>query len=765
MTGAPTLRLLLDDGTGAFPYDITAYLRKKDGYELSRGRGDELADVTAGQLSSLTLNNTDGRFTPGSTLIASPSPIVADQQIRLVFGLVANTTFETSVAGYVGSNATLARSTAQAHSGLASMSITAVAAAAALAVDSGSGVGGVPVAGGVPYAVGVWARAATVARLVQLKVDWWDAAGTFISTSTGTAVADTTTGWTLIDEVFTSPATAAYARRQVVVASPAAGEVHYVDDFTFDLNRSTGYVQSWPVGWPGGKALSTVTITATDAQARAERRPLRPVLIEEAQQRTPFAHYALGEPDTATAAADSSGNRYPELVNSGTAPVVFGTATGLATDGLPSPTFTNTSALAATWPAPSGTGWSYVVFFNTAGPPGSLDTMIISSISKAVVANRSDLKIDATGSLTVLPSGSGGPYGTGLDNSAWHAFGISVDAAGNYTVMIDAATVGTGTNAALAGIPIGIQVGNPRGDPVSGLGDDVGFAGSLAHAILFNSVLTAASLNTIGQAGLTAFTGESGTARITRTAGYASLPLGTLDPSLTNVAFTDIAGTSAAAALRDVTAAEVGLLYVDGSGNLTFHNRNRAPLKTAPDIIIPAEALDVGTTFVTDMQGVFNYYEATAVGSGNGAQVARNTVSELGNGTAANPGHGRYPGSAQYLVQTDQEALDRANWIVTVHAEPQPRVGTLEIDGFAQTPDLQADLHALEPDAWVRITGLPAQTPGGTTADLMVQGFAERLSNTEWKISANVVAREMFRAWILGDATYGVLGSTTRLYV
>ena len=79
----PTPTVLLDDGTGSFPYDVTDKVLAVDGYDLDRGRQDWQGGVTSGSLG-LTLNNSDGRFTPGSTTIATPSPIRVDQQIRLI---------------------------------------------------------------------------------------------------------------------------------------------------------------------------------------------------------------------------------------------------------------------------------------------------------------------------------------------------------------------------------------------------------------------------------------------------------------------------------------------------------------------------------------------------------------------------------------------------------------------------------------------------------------------------------------------------------
>lgn len=600
--GLPTVQVLLDDGTGTFPYDITTKARLK--YNVARGRQDEQSQVTPGQLT-LTLNNTDGRFTPGSTIIASPSPIVVDQQIR----------------------------------------------------------------------VKVTANAVTV-------------------------------------------------------------------------NRFTGYVQSWPVAWPtGGDTLSEVTITATDAQARAERRVLLSLPQEEISLDSPSVYYTMSEAEGASGAGDSSGNQAPALTMAGTgADVVFGQATGAPTDGLTGATFAGGKYL-YTDSIPE-VPW-LVVEFNTSTP--SADCLVGMSPDTLLGVK---LGIDGSGYLfatagAVTATYAGAVVTDGLDHVA-HAVPTGGFGNGFVDLYLD------GVKVATSGLGVVGFLVTPQPFVVGR-----GFTGSLSHVAGGLGTLTGTRAAAQAAALLTGFAGESGTARITRLAGYAGLPLGTLDPSLTNVAFNGIAGTSASAALQDVAAAEMGLLFVDGSGNTVFHNRNEVVAKTSPDITIDANQLDEGTAFTTDMQGVLNYFETTAAGT-SVTQVVRDLTSE--------DEHGRYPGSATYLVQTDAEALDRANWLVSTHKEPGPRVGTLAISMFDLTAAQQSTLLAAEPDTWVRVTGLPSQAPGGTTVDLVVQGLADALdasSDPPWVLTFNVVSKTAVypTPWILGNSTYSVLDSTTKLYV
>ena len=74
------------------------------------------------------------------------------------------------------------------------------------------------------------------ARTTNAGIDWYNSAGTFLSTSRGTGVADTTTGWTQVTVTATAPANAAFCRASPqVVATGAGSEVHYLDDVTLSL--------------------------------------------------------------------------------------------------------------------------------------------------------------------------------------------------------------------------------------------------------------------------------------------------------------------------------------------------------------------------------------------------------------------------------------------------------------------------------------------------------------------------------------------------
>jgi hypothetical protein len=66
MTGAPTVQVLLDDGTGTYPIDVSSRVKLPAGVSVSSyGRTDEFSEAQSAQLQ-LTLDNSDGGLSVGA---------------------------------------------------------------------------------------------------------------------------------------------------------------------------------------------------------------------------------------------------------------------------------------------------------------------------------------------------------------------------------------------------------------------------------------------------------------------------------------------------------------------------------------------------------------------------------------------------------------------------------------------------------------------------------------------------------------------------
>jgi hypothetical protein len=617
----PTLQVLLDNGTGTFPFDITTKVLSLDGYDLSRGRADWIGAVTAGVLN-LTLNNSDGRFTPGSTILATPSPITVDQQIRLV--------------------------------------VTGVGV-------SGFGLGGFGLGG---FGTGGY-------------------------------------------------------------------------------GQFTGYVKSWPVSWPAVvPTFAEVQLTAVDAQAKAERHPLRSMLEEQILLTSPSAYYTLAEAEGSTSAGDTSGNQSASLTIASTgAAMTFGSGIGPGSDGLTAAMFANGQYLGdatAGFGTPAGS-FAMGCWFATSTMPAATAWLVHN--------DGAGISITGPGGTLAATGPMGSLFGaTNVVDGLTHFVALTSDGT-TARLWLDGVQIASSA-VAVADTSLYRSVG---GNPLS---LTAGLTGTISHVGIWPT-LAGADVLAIYQAGAAI---ESSTSRITRLAGYAGIPVGTLDASLTTVGPQSTSGKSAWDAIQEVVDAEFGLAFIDGSGSLVFHNRNRVASKSVPDLTLDRQWVTPDVAPVVDDQQLINYSEVTASGTG-ATQLVRDTISEDGDGTATHPAHGRYPDSRTYLVQTDAEALDRANWIISNFGQPSPRYGTLTINLYGMTQAQAATvMNALDMSCWLRVTSMNSQNPGGTTADVVIQGWNVQVTAESWAITCNVVARSLYAALILDDATYGVLDSTSKLY-
>lgn len=127
-----------------------------------------------------------------------------------------------------GANATLAQSTAQALDGTDSMSITAAATAGPFTLSPSTS-GQFAVNTGQQHQAMASLRANSTGRSWTLGIQWKNSSGAVLSTTTGSAVTDTTTGWTQVTVAGTAPANAVKADLILTGTAIANSEVHYVD--------------------------------------------------------------------------------------------------------------------------------------------------------------------------------------------------------------------------------------------------------------------------------------------------------------------------------------------------------------------------------------------------------------------------------------------------------------------------------------------------------------------------------------------------------
>lgn len=200
--------------------------------------------------------------TPSLTAVATTDPTTGCPMIQLTAQSLINiisavdASFESGIGTWAnvgGSASTLSQSSTQALDGSFSLALTGVASGNGAAAS-----GFYAVAASTQYSLGAYFRAGSTGRSAFVTINWYDSTHTIISSSVGSTVSDTNSGWTQATVTATSPVNAAYATLQVQVNSIVNTEIHYIDQVGFFPGSSA----AWTAG--GFSATAGIVILRSD---------------------------------------------------------------------------------------------------------------------------------------------------------------------------------------------------------------------------------------------------------------------------------------------------------------------------------------------------------------------------------------------------------------------------------------------------------------------------------------------------------------------
>lgn len=777
--GASAINLDEDSWT-----DITGWVDiVSSGISTTRGASDELQQTQTGTCS-LTLDNTDGRFTPGSA--SSPYYPYMRRRLPVWVGLttlsginfVTNPTFEAGTAGwsapFADSVAGYGTDTAHAHSGTKSMLVQWVATGTGGQVRTR--VCGLTIGRTYTASAYVWVPASNPA--VRLRID-----GTTLG-----ALSGVTGAFTRITVSWTATAGSHLVQFTTGTTSPAPGTSAWIDDVqveeaasasAFDSQPATvhdrfyGAVTSLPFGWKGLQA--TVQITCSDLFAWLARDPaLQPMLVEETMLTEPVAYYLLSEAEGATAGGDISGQARPALTATqvgvgGT--LTFGTGTGPSTDGLSTPVFapaSSTAGLCLTMDAVQpltdaatrpGT-YTFECWFSTTvkgrvimawqgNDPITFDNSIVfllDATTGALVIETRD-----AGALTTTTVATGN-----LANGAVHHL-VYDDRQG--ALGTDQYTMVDGT---VRSVVISPQRDQLRRLTVGAYNSARLWDGSISHVAVYlhnsNPRIPQSSFTAHYTAGTTAFAGESADTRMARLLTYTGIYSLITAGAFSAVAAQGELGQNVLAHMREVEATESGKVVCSrgstSSGSIVFQSRT---VRYNPMPALTLAWSDTETddgAWADDDQKLINTVTASRP---NGAvQVITDAAS-----IAA---YGPYePTTGTTLLKvSDAEVIDAATWLVSRYADPPPELRQLEVDAYSMPTATYAALLEADVSTVIALTGLPSQAPAATTT-VFVEGYTETITQAGHKLTFHTSAAATDTVWVLDDLTYSVLGSTTRL--
>ena len=257
-----------------------------------------------------------------------------------------------------------------------------------------------------------------------------------------------------------------------------------------------------------------------------------------------------------------------------------------------------------------------------------------------------------------------------------------------------------------------------------------------------------------------ATTGETTGSRITKILDTIQFPasMRDIDTGLTTVQADPATQRTALAAMQTVATTEYGAIYVDGSGDVVFQDRN---LTTTSIAATPVVFKDDGTAIgYNDVKWVLDdsqvYNKATVTRQGGSVQTVTNQDSIDKYFTHSYNQSG-------LLMQTDAEALQYAQAFIASRQETSIRVDELTLD-LQQDDYTAGTIAGLDLDFFDPITITTTQ-PNSTSLTKTVQVFniAHQIRPDSWKVRFGT-AEPIIDGFILDSAVSGILGTSVFSY-
>ncbi|MFD9211585.1 carbohydrate binding domain-containing protein [Streptomyces sp. NPDC059544] len=738
--------------------ELTSRLDDNAGISIDRGRQDEQSQIQA-STCSVTLDNSDGALTSGRA--SSPYyPNVKKgvpfrvREITTAKNLFTDPSFETGVTSWTSSG-TPSRVTSATHVQHGTQAMLITWGAVANQTMTSPVIQGLDVGQTYTFSAYVWVPAGDAT--VQLSV----AGGNIGSAST------------LFDQfqritvTWTATATSHQVRVRAV-GTPAAGDQVWVDAgqleegssaTTFDPDgaqvhdRFWGSVNNWPTRWKG--LYATATITATDVFKQLAKPQMQTMLTEETLLDEPLAYYPMAEPSGSTSAGDLSGSTAGVLTQDeiGSGGTLDFSSSDAGPDGQGALVLTPVNAsngrfltgdLGEDFAREATSHFVYVEgWFST-----TTVSRVICGLTSASNRYQVVLSLNGSGAFTVETTATGSaltasPAGTpNLADGQQHHFVYDEEA---QTVWVDGVSYAIG-----ADITIGL-----RRLTVGAFTNSRCWAGQLSHITLYAPGPSGDIAQYVAHrtTGTTGHSGETATQRASRIASYVGYTVTASGSGFGAVGSQAALGGSPLSHLQEVEQAEGGVLISSrGSAALTLQSRD-VRYNPTPGISLSHADLDTDeAVFDDDDQKQIN--DATGSRPGGATQRVRDQASI--------DAYGPYPKSMTLVKASDNEVVDALQWLVNRYADPPPEMRQVPVDAYTLPLATYRALLNADVSTVLGITDLPAEAPTSTTT-VTVEGYKETIKRNQHYINFHTSRTDTDAVWVLNDATYGVLGQSTRL--
>jgi hypothetical protein len=710
--------------------------------------------------------------------------------INTSFDSTYDPSFETTTGGWtiVGGTTTRAVSAVQAFAGTKSMLVTQSATGAGFGVYSQF-----PTGPGVTYVFSAYVFP-TAGVTVQAKVV--DGAGV----TTSSATVSTAGSWTRLSMTWTSVDT---METVTIFGAGTATPTFYVDATMLEFGGTAsafttsgptcyqqynGYVERYPLEWDMAGHRGQRPLTAVDALAVLSRTPVTQSYSATVLADAPSVYIPYNDPAAPHQVQRPTGGQtmlgYVQL-GSNSGAVNFGGDQFL--DGTAAVTIVQQNT------SPPTTGDStQVTWIGTRGGTMTMDPqnftleVWLKPVEGALYLGAGAMqvgettvgKVDGTIKYVGWYSNSSGlgfafwdPNGvnngvytlaslgiTGWNSfpdSQWHHLVMTFKPTNGFKIYVDGVAGGSFLTVTPS---VAVSLNNFFADATTTFPDPLASM-AISNWAAYAATLTATQVTNHYQRGI-GYSNEKSGARVTRlltqywagaftaAAGFASMAP---DYAYNARTLLDV--------LQEIQETERGLLYVSRAGAVTFEDRSSRYANQTALWVLGENPAGASPTEYPYSEYKASFDPTYTFSQTNLSRPGNSTVTPQINAQAA-ADYGQRVVSTTVQVNTDFEVQQAALFYLARYTQPKTRIESLELDPAAN-PSLWPLVLGLEISQRVTIKRRTAALT--TSADYYVEQISHKIDaqTGAWKVGLQASPVFVPTAWVLGDATYGVLGTTT----
>lgn len=538
---------------------------------------------------------------------------------------------------------------------------------------------------------------------------------------------------------------------------------------TYELFR--GVVRRWKPGYASKGKQQSVRVRAVDSQVRLVGLPLNADFVAAVEALTPFGYWKLIEESGTTAADDGSGANDGTYEASGVTlsdqgwDVIDPTREGVTFDGIAGgvdigsdAAFAITGAMTfGCWLRVDGVGSDPDHYGHTVAEAADVATNFNIAWS-CTVRPDGDLMWRHGAERYVMSDDAGGDPDFSTDTD-FHFVVWTRGAGDELRCYIDGQLSAAGEQDGSTGTPASIGDDLKFGQPVHNGSSSLYLEGGMQDAFIVNDrALTAGEVQSLYEAQIHSRNAETADVRIAAVLDGVSWPAGLRDLETgigTLQAATLAANSTAWQLIQQAARSELGVVFIDGSGAVRFHDRHyrsrREPVAIFGNAAGELPFHDVEYDFSDER--IANVAKVTR--EGGGEQTATDETSRAEHGSI------ELPAVTGVDVADDTEASNMAYALAARRGS-----GDLVAQSMVVKPFDESDHEAL----WPVVLGLDIGDrlrlnwdPDGTGTieqDSFVEKIEHRIGSRRWhtKLTITPADRQVF--WRLGHST---LGETTRI--